>query len=144
MELAKVMNLLQGMMNEPWAKSLIQSSGVASADLKDAQDGKPAPSAPEKTPLVPGGGSPGSPTQSEPEKPLEPPTLTTVAAASVERSDLSAPAAEPPQPEQPQVINTSTHRASYARLCRKMQGMEEVDAPNMSRLFNGSRKDWYP
>ena len=141
-ELARVMNLLHKMMNEPWAKDLIQKSNVvAKTELQDAQDGKPAPSAPVKTPVLPPGDGPTLPAPSKEELPVTPETPTTVAETPPE-VEPSAPT-DVPGTERPVVINTSTHRAHYARLVRKMEGLDETDAPNMHRMFTGSRKDRY-
>ena len=38
-------------------------------------------------------------------------------------------------------INSSTHRAAHARLVRRMEKLPVAEFPNMSRLWNGSRKE---
>ncbi len=43
----------------------------------------------------------------------------------------------------PLAINSNTHRASHARLARRMQSMGEAECPNMQKLWNGTRKDGF-
>ena len=39
------------------------------------------------------------------------------------------------------MINSSSHRASHARLTRKMQGLDPAKFPHMCKLWQGGRKD---
>ena len=50
-------------------------------------------------------------------------------------------AAPPPAAPADITINSSTHRQAHARLSRRMAGLAEGECPNMSKLWNGSRKD---
>ena len=39
-------------------------------------------------------------------------------------------------------INSSTHRAAHARLNRRMEKLDPATFPQMSKLWNGTRKDY--
>ena len=136
-EIVKAISLLQVVMKEPWAQSLLQQnlsippvSGSECSELRDAETGKPAPSAPKKVEPAVKSMSPAVPeTKEEPAPPAKTPAIVPSVPAS------------PAVPVVP-VVNSSTHRAAHARLVRKMASLGETEAPNMTRLFNGTRKDW--
>ena len=74
------------------------------------------------------------------------PTPSTTADGS--RSRSATPPPEPPAvPAAPapevDVVNSSTHRKEHARLARKMTGIDEATAPEMCKLWNGSRQDLF-
>ena len=46
-----------------------------------------------------------------------------------------------PEPKPTTDPNSSTHRAAYARLVRKMEKVEVAKFPNVHRLWSGGRKD---
>lgn len=54
-------------------------------------------------------------------------------------SDGSPPEAADPNPKD--AVNSSTHRAAYARMSRKMQGLDPKAFPHMAKLWSGGRKD---
>ncbi len=166
-ELVKALSFLQVAIKEPWAQKALNSDlsgllGVPHCEMKDAKDGKPAGSAPK--PATP----PVDTRVTDPVKDLEQPpknelvnpdpndvapipkALPTVPSPDPiipTASTTPTPSSETPAPGsadgalRPPVINSSTHRAAHARLQRKMGSLTEAEAPNMHRLFNGSRKD---
>lgn len=137
-EIVKAISLLQVVMKEPWAQKLLQQNlsippvDTSDGELKDARDGKPSSSVPQRV-------APTTPLPPAPEVPVAKPV------APVEPVIPSAPAVAPTTAVAPAaeaaVVNSSTHRAAHARLVRKMQSLGETEAPNMTRLFNGTRKD---
>ena len=98
----------------------------------------------------------GEPTSSRPgRKPEEPEPLN-----EVPKVPMPPPPAPVPKEDKPVVapadatspdgvapfeaeVNSSTHRAAHARLTRRMERCTAINFPNMSRLWNGSRKDTY-
>lgn len=134
-EIVKAISLLQVVMKEPWAQKLLQQNlsippvDTSDGELKDALDGKPSSSVPQRV-------APTTPLPPAPEVPVAKPV------APVEPVIPSAPAVVVPAADAAlNVVNSSTHRAAHARLVRKMQSLGETEAPNMTRLFNGTRKD---
>ena len=57
------------------------------------------------------------------------------------KSPASSLAVEPSEKEKP--INSASHRASHARLSRKMASLDPAQFPHMTKLWSGNRKDWY-
>lgn len=141
-EIVKAISLLQVVMKEPWAQKLLQQNlsippvGNSDVEMMDAMNGKPSSSAPKRvaTPAVL-----PKPEDSKPEAPAATPVTPAATPVAPDPPMPSAPA-DTVAPEVVQ-INSSTHRAAHARLVRKMQSLGEVEAPNMTRLFNGTRKD---
>ena len=106
-----------------------------SDEVKDAQDGKAAPSAPKKV-------DPTPPKKVDP-SPVVKSLPPSAGSPTAPKDEPMTPAPVVPSvPAAPPLINSSTHRASHARLVRKMSSLGEMEAPNMTRLFNGTRKDW--
>ena len=169
-ELVKAMSFLQVAMKEPWAQKVLSADlsgllGVPNCEVKDAMDGKPAgsapkpanPPAPTRVPSPAPGNIPEKENKANPDHkdvpnilqaPMVPPNDPIPAATPPPSETTPAPGsgvpalAEATPPVAPAVINSSTHRAAHARLQRKMGSLTEAEAPNMHRLFNGSRKDW--
>ncbi len=132
-EVLKAVQVIQAAMQEPWAQALLgqgQGIGAPGSEKKDAEDGKPAPSKPA-TPVPPPGES------------KVPPEEIKVPVPPSEKNEMPPPSAIPPKKDRPVegIINSSTHRQSHARLTRKMQSLGEAECPNMTKLWNGSRKD---
>ena len=143
-EIVKAISLLQVVMKEPWAQKLLQQNlsippvDTSDRELEDAKDGKPSSSVPKK--VAP---TPEVPTATKKVAPTPPvPTPEVPAEKSVTPAEPvpSAPTGVAPAADAA-VVNSSTHRAAHARLVRKMQSLGETEAPNMTRLFNGTRKD---
>ena len=89
-------------------------------DVRNAKAGLPSsskPASPTKSPPLPV----DSPADPKPEKPAFTPL----------------PSGEKPSEE----VNSATHRAAHARLVRRMEKINPASFPNMSRLWNGNRKD---
>ena len=121
-EVVKALTLLQSVMKEPWAQQLI---GTIS-DVDDVT----------KAEL-------GAPASSKPGVARRPAEATSNAACPEKVSDAKPDSPEPESSTPPTmpVVNSSTHRASHARLARRMASMSEADAPNMAKLWSGNRKD---
>ena len=83
----------------------------------------------------------------EPAHEPTPPTVDTTTAeppqaTPVEPTPPSTPSADArPTADANGSINSSTHRASHARLARRVQALSEAECPNVTKLWNGTRKD---
>ena len=123
-EVVKALTLLQSVMKEPWAQQLVGT--VTDADeVTKAELGAPASS-------KPGVSRPAEATSD----------ATDPGKVSDAKPDHSPPPPGPTEtPPTTSVVNSSTHRASHARLARRMASMSEADAPNMAKLWSGNRKD---
>ena len=128
-EVVKAFSMIQSLMAEPWAQQFLGSTvakPVENPEVKDAKAGLPSGSRPGTTPTIPVATPARSVTPVEPPRDPAPEVPT-----------APIPAVEPAP------VNTSTHRAAHARMVRKMQSMGEADCPNMTKLFNGTRKDGF-
>ena len=107
--------------------------------MAEAQAGKPASSNPGKRPA-------------EMAPPAAPPTKSAKTVDKKEKNDpkdedpgKTSPATKPESPDETSPgeteVNSSTHRAAHARLVRRMERLPVAEFPNMSRLWNGSRKE---
>ena len=145
---------------------LPSSSRPTASAPKPVEPAKPVPSpAVEPTPAsTPASAPPATPASAPAATPASAPAATPAStqAADPSRATCTAPTAEKPTPipatkeeseEENEVpdkspstkivpaeVNSSTHRAEYARLSRKMVALGD-DFPNASKLWNGSRKD---
>ena len=63
------------------------------------------------------------------------------AVATAVTPTVAPPEQAAPDPPVEMTINSSTHRQAHARLSRRMAGLSEGECPNMSKLWNGTRKD---
>ena len=155
-ELVQALSLLQSTMSQPWARDLMRNLGFGadSEDVAAAREGRPAPSRPTPAPLTslpalprppsvpftapltPGSVSPASGAAPKSSTPSALPAQAEVIPA-VDEGKTAGPAA----PKEVDVVNSSTHRAAHARLARRMASMPEAECPNMTRLWNGTRKD---
>lgn len=84
---------------------------------------------------LPSSSKPASPVTPSPPPPVESP---------VEPLAETKPAkpAFTPLPEKPAgEVNSATHRAAHARLVRRMEKTNPASFPNMTKLWNGNRKD---
>lgn len=146
------MTLLQSTMQQPWCKEMMANLGFFSkpeGELSAATAGLPASSRPS-------GAKPNEVKNEKPDVPTKventkvekaektPAKVEDVKAEDVKPEDVKSEAApsEPPSTTG-SVINSNTHRAAHARLCRKMQSMGEAECPNMQKLWNGTRKDGF-
>lgn len=62
---------------------------------------------------------------------------------TAEDSSSPTPATSPPAAANPttkDAVNSSTHRAAYARMTRKMAGLDAKAFPHLSKLWAGGRK----
>ena len=126
-ELVQALSLLQSTMSQPWARDLMRNLGFG-ADSEA--------SVPFTAPLTPGSVSPASGAAPKSSTPSALPAQAEVIPA-VDEGKTAGPAA----PKEVDVVNSSTHRAAHARLARRMASMPEAECPNMTRLWNGTRKD---
>ena len=136
-------------------------------EMADAHAGKPASSNPGKrtSEMAPPAAPPtksaktmdnkkkmNGPNDEDPAKtspaPKPDPAKTSPATKPDEDPDKTSPASKPGSPTVPDEtspgeteINSSTHRAAHARLVRRMEKLPVAEFPNMSRLWNGSRKE---
>ena len=142
-EVMKAFTLIQSVMAQPWAQQLLGSTMAKpvneTSEVDDAKNGLPSGSKPGITPTSPVA-SPASttPTVELPKPPIEPPKPVVELPKAPAESPIDPPPAAPAK-----VINTYTHRASHARLVRRMEGMGEAECPNMTKLYNGNRKDGF-
>ena len=116
------------------APQLITVLGDDDGEVARAHAGEPTSSRPGRKSEEP------EPLNEVPKVPMPPPT------PPVPKEDKSvvAPDAPSPKGEDPVAeVNSSTHRAAHARLTRRMERCTAINFPNMSRLWNGSRKDTY-
>lgn len=158
-EVVKAVSLLQSVM--PWAQNLLNHLAPGPSDLELAHEGKPSSarpvgpltasavpattsvpvSAPATSVRVTGMPAPASvPATAPPPAPAtSPPTPATVPKAPAAAPEH--PPEHPPAPEAAGAINSSSHRAAHARLARRMASLSTGEAPNMQKLWAGSRKD---
>lgn len=109
----------------PQLLEIFPADGATDADVevRNAVAGLPSSSKPA-SPVTP---SPPPPVES----PVEPPVET-----------KPAKPAFTPLPEKPAgEVNSATHRAAHARLVRRMEKINPASFPNMTKLWNGNRKD---
>jgi hypothetical protein len=155
-EVVQALSLLQSVMQQPWAQQVFQSFSPVSSEHVEAARGKPAsskpaagsmssvaaavltPAAPEHAPKPVPAPKPVTP-PSEPSAPVATPAANppTASPPPTVPSDTSTP----PETSTGGMVNSSTHRASHARLARRMASLDPAECPHMQQLWAGSRKD---
>ena len=133
--LVQALALLKNVMTEPWAKQLLglPPSDVAKPEVPTPSQPPAIVTPPVAVPAVPAETAPAVEVKNEGPSVSSPPEKPT---------DTSTLPEKPSNPTDTSVVNSSTHRAAHARLCRKMNGLSETECPNMQKLWSGTRKDW--
>lgn len=93
---------------------------------------------------LPSSSKPASPVTPSPPPPVENPVEPPAEGKPVESPAEGKPEkpAFTPLPSKPaEEVNSATHRAAHARLVRRMEKINPASFPNMSKLWNGNRKD---
>ena len=154
-EVVQALSLLQNVMTQPWARKLVENMSAPSSE-RAAERGEPASSRPAPHPPQVMPESPSEEFDAEEHKPLAAvaKAIADEAAKQVEPSpaptavgsDASTPSPAVPEVVPETAINSNTHRASRARLARRMQALAETPAecPQMQKLWAGTRKDCRP
>ena len=144
--LVKSLSHIQSVLEDPAMREVIGNLAPQLLDLNknhemaEAHAGKPASSNPGKRTMAP----PAAPS-------------TKSAKTKENKKEMNGPNDEDPAKTSPATkpgptvpdetspgeteINSSTHRAAHARLVRRMEKLPVAEFPNMSRLWNGSRKE---
>ena len=166
-DVVKAISLLQSVMQQPWAQQVFANASPVSGEHVDAAAGKPASSKPAQsmssvaaavlTPTPAPKAAPAPPAVPPP-KPVTPPSEPSAPAAAPPANPPTAPVVSPPHttssetstppgdktsvaPANAGIINSATHRASHARLARRMSSLDPAECPHMQQLWAGSRKD---
>ena len=136
-QLVKSLSHIKSLVDDPKMRGVIQSLAPqlltvlgSEKEVEKAKAGEPAssrPGLPAPTPV--------EPAAPEIADPMPPPPIP-----SKREKGSSSPTEGSPGGDMEEV-NSSTHRAAHARLSRRMERCTAISFPNMTRLWNGTRKD---
>ena len=138
-EVVKAVTFIQSVMQEPWVKKILSSLG--GDEMNDAEAGRPAPARPKPALTIPAAPA-AVPAETQTAAPKSegmppPPVPNKVVSGGGENGDGGSSLEAQPE----EIINSSTHHQAHAHLGRRMQSLGPADCPQMTALWNGSRKD---
>lgn len=145
--LVKSLSHIQSVLEDPAMREVIGNVAPQLLDLNknqelaEAEAGKPSGSRPGKrsTEMAP----PAAPPTKSPKTVANQNEMSKAAHGEpAPTSPVTTPATVPDETSTGETeINSSTHRAAHARLVRRMEKLPVADFHNMTRLWNGSRKE---
>lgn len=146
-QLVKSLSHIKSLIDDPKMRGVIQNLAPqllttfgSEREVEKAKAGEPASSrpglpAPSSRPGLPAP-APVEPASPEIVDPMPPPPVPP-------KKEKGSPSPTEGSGGDGDEVNSSTHRAAHARLTRRMERCTAINFPNMTRLWNGSRKDIY-
>lgn len=143
--MVKSLSNLKHLADDPGMRSVLKSLAPGLYNVLIAQGENSHNEDPEVVRAKRGLPASSKPSPASPAPETEKPTIAYKAVEPpAPRAAVTSAEGSPPDaadPKEPEPVNSSTHRAAYARMTRKMQGMDPKAFPHMSKLWAGGRKD---